>query len=139
VWVIPSPFLPSPVTSLGTSLTELSPMARWTWIAFRAVAAVVTVPIAEELAFRGYLARRLVDREFDSVPFSAVTLLSIGLSSVAFGLMHGQHWTVGIVAGLVYAGMMRWKGRLSDAIVAHATSNLLLAVWVLSRGDWGMW
>lgn len=139
VWVIPSLLMPSPVTSLGTSLTELSPMARWTWIAFRVAAAVVTVPIAEELAFRGYLARRLVDREFDSVPFSAVTLLSIGLSSVAFGLMHGQHWMVGIVAGLVFAGMMRWKGRLSDAIVAHATSNLLLAVWVLSRGDWAQW
>ena len=114
-------------------------MARCTWIAFRVAAAVVTVPIAEELAFRGYLARRLVNREFGSVPFSAVTLLSIGLSSVAFGLMHGQHWMVGIVAGLAFAGMMKWKGRLSDAIVAHATSNLLLAVWVLSRGDWAQW
>ena len=139
VWIIPSLFVLSPVTSLGSSLAALSPAARWTWIAFRVAAAVVTVPIAEELAFRGYLARRLVDREFDSVPFSAVTLLSIGLSSVAFGLMHGQHWMVGIVAGLVFAGMMRWKGRLSDAIVAHATSNLLLAVWVLSRGDWAQW
>ena len=139
VWVIPSLFAPSSAASLGASLAELSPMARCTWIAFRVAAAVVTVPIAEELAFRGYLARRLVNREFGSVPFSAVTLLSIGLSSVAFGLMHGQHWMVGIVAGLVYAGMMRWKGRLSDAIVAHATSNLLLAVWVLSRGDWAQW
>jgi CAAX prenyl protease-like protein len=139
VWVVPSLFAPSSVTSLGASLAALSPVARWTWIAFRVAAAVVTVPVAEELAFRGYLARRLVDREFDSVPFSAVTLLSVGLSSVAFGLMHGQHWMVGIVAGLVYAGTMRWKGRLSDAIVAHATSNLLLAVWVLSRGDWGQW
>lgn len=139
VWVIPSLFAPSPVTPLGTSLAALSPVARWTWIVFRVAAAVVTVPIAEELAFRGYLARRLVNREFDSVPFTAVTLLSIGLSSVAFGLLHGQHWVVGIVAGLVYAGMMRWKGRLSDAIVAHAVSNLLLAAWVLSRGDWAQW
>jgi len=139
VWVVPSLFAPSSVTSLGASLAALSPVARWTWIAFRVAAAVVTVPVAEELAFRGYLARRLVDREFDSVPFSAVTLLSVALSSIAFGLMHGQHWMVGIVAGLVFAGMMRWKGRLSDAIVAHATSNLLLAAWVLSRGDWGQW
>ena len=50
---------------LGPALAALSPTARWTWIAFRVAAAVVTVPIAEELAFRGYLARRLINREFD--------------------------------------------------------------------------
>jgi len=139
IWVIPSFFASSPESVLGTSLAELTPLARWAWIASRVAAAVVTVPIAEELAFRGYLARRLVDREFDSIPFSSVTWLSIGLSSVAFGLMHGQHWMVGVVAGLVYAAVMKRTGRLSDAIVSHATSNLLLAIWVLSRGDWAQW
>jgi len=124
---------------LGAALATLSPTARWTWIAFRIAAAVLTVPIAEELAFRGFLTRRLVDREFDSVPFSAVTALSIGLSSVAFGLMHGQQWIVGILAGLAYAAVMKWKGRLSDAIVAHATTNLLLAIWVLASGNWSQW
>jgi exosortase E/protease (VPEID-CTERM system) len=140
VWLIPSFWERGAETSaLGASLAMLSPVARWSWIAFRIAAAVITVPIAEELAFRGYLARRLVNREFDTVPFSAVTVLSIGLSSVAFGLMHGHQWIVGILAGLAYAGVMKWKGRLSDAVVAHATSNLLLAIWVLSRGDWSQW
>ena len=139
LWVIPSLLGVRTESALGASLAALTPMARWTWIAFRMAAAVVTVPIAEELAFRGYLARRLVDREFDSVPFSAVSVLSIGLSSVAFGVMHGRQWMVGIVAGLVFAAIMKRTGRLSDAIVAHATSNLLLAVWVLCRGDWGQW
>ena len=99
----------------------------------------MTVPIAEELAFRGYLARRLVAREFDEVPFERLTLISIGLSSLTFGLMHGQHWLVGIVAGLAYVALLRGKGRMGDAVVAHAVSNLLLAAWVLARGDWGMW
>jgi len=139
VWIAPSFFGVGTSSALGASLAALTQGERWAWIAFRVAAAVLTVPIAEELAFRGYLARRLVDREFDSIPFSAVTLLSIGLSSVAFGLMHGRQWMVGVVAGLVYAGMMKRTGRLSDAIVAHATSNLLLAVWVLSRGDWAQW
>jgi hypothetical protein len=34
---------------------------------------------------------------------------------------------------------MKWKGQFRDAIVAHATSNLLLAARVLSRGDWAQW
>jgi membrane protease YdiL (CAAX protease family) len=53
--------------------------------------------------------------------------------------MHGQQWIVGILAGLAYAGLMKWKGRLSDAIVAHATTNLLLAIWVLTSGNWSQW
>lgn len=124
---------------LGAALANLSPTARWAWIAFRVAAAVVTVPIAEELAFRGYLARRLVNREFDSLPFSAVTALAIALSSLAFGFMYGRQWIAGIAAGLVFAGLMKWKGRLSAAIAAHATANLLLAIWVISRGDWAQW
>ena len=140
VWLIPSFWAHGAETSqLGGALAALPPVARWSWIAFRLAAAVITVPIAEELAFRGYLARRLVNREFDSVPFFAVTTVSIALSSAAFGLMHGRQWIVGTLAGLAYAGVMKWKGRLSDAIVAHATSNFLLAIWVLSRGDWSQW
>ncbi len=140
VWLIPSFWTHSAGASrLGEGLALLPPAARWSWIALRVGAAVITVPIAEELAFRGYLARRLVNREFDSVPFSSITNLSIILSSVAFGLMHGQKWMVGTLAGLAYAGVMKRNGRLSDAIVAHASSNFLLAIWVLSRGDWSLW
>lgn len=145
VWVAPAwwahGFLAhqNPASPLGTALAALSPPTRITWIAFRVVAAVVTVPIAEELAFRGYLARRLMARDFDQVSFSHLSLLAIGLSSLAFGLMHGEHWLVGIVAGLAFALVLRLRGRMGDAVVAHAVSNLLLAAWVLARGDWGLW
>jgi exosortase E/protease (VPEID-CTERM system) len=140
LWIIPSVLTSSAEASrLGNALSALSPAARWSWIAFRVAAAAITVPIAEELAFRGYLARRLVNREFDSVPFSAVTVFAIAVSSVVFGLMHGRHWIPGILAGLAYALVMKWRGRLGDAIAAHATSNLLLAIWVLARGDWAQW
>jgi CAAX prenyl protease-like protein len=100
---------------------------------------VVTVPLAEELAFRGYLARRLIDREFDQVAFRALGVVPIAVSSVAFGAMHGAQWAVGIVAGVAYALVLKRTGRLGEAFAAHATSNLLLAAWVLGRGDWGMW
>jgi membrane protease YdiL (CAAX protease family) len=53
--------------------------------------------------------------------------------------MHGAQWAVGIVAGVAYALVVKKTGRFGDAVAAHATSNLLLAVWVLGRGDWGMW
>ena len=140
IWIVPSLRLAQPAaSSVGIGLAGLAPASRWAWIVFRIAAAVLTVPIAEELAFRGYLSRRLIDREFDTVPFTSLTVLSIGLSSIAFGLMHGQQWIAGVVAGVAFALLLRWKGRFGDAVVAHATSNLLLAIWVLARGDWAQW
>ncbi len=140
VWIAPSWWGHQHAASpIGPALAALSPAARWSWIVFRVAAAVVTVPIAEELAFRGYLARRFMNREFDRIPFTSLTSLSVALSSVAFGVMHGQHWVAGILAGLAYAAALRWRGRMGDAVAAHAVSNLLLAVWVLALGDWAQW
>ena len=140
VWVAPE-FLghPSGTSGLGGVLATLPAWERVGWLVVRITGAVVTVPIAEELAFRGYLARRLVNREFDQVSFRALSLVPIAVSSIAFGSMHGAQWGVGIAAGVAYALVVRRTGRLGEAVAAHATSNLLLAAWVLGRGDWGLW
>ena len=66
-------------------------------------AAVLTVPLAEELAFRGFLLRSIVSADVETVAYRSVTPLAILLSSVAFGLMHGRLWLAGIVAGAAYA------------------------------------
>jgi CAAX prenyl protease-like protein len=63
--------------------------ARITWLIFRATAAVVTVPVAEELAFRGFLLRRLMATDFESVSLQRWTWWAVAGSSLAFGLMHG--------------------------------------------------
>ncbi|MBV8630172.1 MAG: exosortase E/protease, VPEID-CTERM system, partial [Silvibacterium sp.] len=120
-------------------LTELSPAMRIAWLAVHLVASITVVPLAEELAFRGYLARRVLSRDFDLVSYSNLTPLAIGISSLAFGLLQGQHWFQGIVAGIVYAVLVKQRGRLGEAIIAHATTNLLVSAWVLVRGDWWLW
>ncbi len=146
LWIAPSWWMHQRAASpLGPALAALSPASRWAWIAFRVAAAVITVPLAEELAFRGYLARRFVSLEFESVSFSSLTVLPMLLSSVVFGMMHmlnpqdWQHLALGTLAGLTFAAALRWKGRMGDAVIAHATCNLLLAAWVLGLGDWAQW
>jgi exosortase E/protease (VPEID-CTERM system) len=140
VWVAPVIWGHKPaVSGLGAALAALPAWERLAWLAVRVTAAVVTVPMAEELAFRGYLARRLMGREFDQVAFRMLGLVPIAVSSVAFGLMHGSQWAVGIVAGIAYALVLQRTGKFGEAVAAHAMSNLLLAAWVLGRGDWGMW
>lgn len=62
-----------------------------------------------------------------------------GLSSLAFGLLHGERWVAGSLAGLIYAAVFLRRGRIGDAVAAHATTNALLAAWVLAGARRELW
>jgi len=121
------------------SLATSPAAARITWLVFRVLAAVITVPIAEELAFRGFLLRRLISAEFEFVSLRRWSFLAVVGSSLAFGLLHGDRWVAGTIAGLLYAAAQKWRGRIGDAVVAHGITNALIAVWVLWGGHWSLW
>jgi len=126
-------------TAMPGPLSASSAAARITWMSFRVLAATITVPIAEELAFRGFLLRRLVSQDFESVSFTRFTWFALVVSSVLFGALHGSRWPAGIVAGLLYAYAVIRRGRIGEAVVAHATTNALLAAYVLASGQWQYW
>jgi CAAX prenyl protease-like protein len=125
--------------SMPAGLATLPPLGRNLWVLARVLAGVITVPIAEELAYRGYLLRRVQSADFEALPFSAVRLSGVLVSSLAFGIAHGAWWLPGVVAGLIYAVLLRRTGRLGEAIAAHATTNALIAVWVLALQQWQLW
>jgi exosortase E/protease (VPEID-CTERM system) len=130
---------PHPDNGIATGLASLPAPARFSWLVFRTLAAVVTVPLAEELAFRGFLLRRLISSDFESVDFHRWTYLALAGSSIIFGLMHGDRWLAGTFAGVAYAFVMLRRGSVGDAVVAHATTNALLALLVLVGGNWQLW
>lgn len=105
------------------------------WLFWRALGSVVIAPIAEELAFRGYLARRAMAADFTAVPLRHLSWPAIALSAVLFGALHA-HFVAGCVAGLAYGWLARTRGRLSDAIAAHAATNALLVAYAVSRSAW---
>jgi len=109
------------------------------WGVVRILAAVVTVPLAEELAFRAFLIRRLIASDFLSLSPRTFTLFSVVASSLAFGSLHGSRWLIASVAGVLYSWLFVRRGRVADAVVAHAITNALLAIVVLRTGDWGLW
>ncbi len=124
---------------MPAALAAMPVTARDLWIASRALTAILVVPLAEELAYRGYLLRRLVGADFESVPFGAVGWMPLLVSALAFGALHGAMWLPGIAAGLAYGLVLTRTGRMGEAVAAHATSNLLLAVWLLTLGQWQLW
>jgi exosortase E/protease (VPEID-CTERM system) len=119
-------------------LAAMSRPGATSWIAFRVIGAIITVPIAEELAFRGYAIRKLVSADFESVPQGTFTWLSFAVSSVLFGAVHGN-WVAGTIAGGGFAIALYRRGALADAVVSHATANALLAAYVLATHRWSLW
>jgi exosortase E/protease (VPEID-CTERM system) len=94
-------------------------------VAIHVIGFVVITPIAEVLAFRGYLMRRLIDADFERVPYARVTWSSVLISSRFFGLVPTNPWA-GLAAGMGYALVACVTGRLWPAVLAHAFTNSLL-------------
>ncbi|HVW84962.1 MAG TPA: exosortase E/protease, VPEID-CTERM system, partial [Bryobacteraceae bacterium] len=139
LWVALDRLLGHAAQAAPAALLAATPLARYTWLTFRILAAVTTVAIAEELAFRGFLLRRLISDDFESVSLRSFTWVSFVVSSALFGFLHGDRWLAGTLAGFCYAGAVMRRGRLVDGIVAHATTNALLATSVFALGKWQYW
>ncbi len=109
------------------------------WITIRVLAAVVTVPIAEEFAFRAFLYRRFLNARFELASFFHFSFWALVASSASFGALHGKRWFAGTIAGVIFTLAMLRKGRLGNAIVAHGVANGMLAVAVLGFHRWDLW
>jgi exosortase E/protease (VPEID-CTERM system) len=66
IWIVTDP-APSADTPLGVWIASLPIWIAFLWIALRAIGAIILIPMAEELAFRGYLHRALISFRFEMV------------------------------------------------------------------------
>ncbi|MFO0947735.1 MAG: exosortase E/protease, VPEID-CTERM system [Planctomycetota bacterium] len=127
--------------SVTATPAQFQQMPMWgavLWMVSRCIGHVLVVPIAEELAFRGYLTRRLIARRFDEVPMGTFSWPAFLVSSVVFGILHGR-WGAGTVAGMFFASAMYRRGRLGDAVVAHIVANGSVALSAVATGNWNLW
>jgi CAAX prenyl protease-like protein len=106
------------------------------WWTTRAIGSAVIVPICEELAFRGFLLRRLQARAFETVDYMKIGAIPIVVSSVAFGVLHGDRWLAATLAGVAYALLLRRSGRLFDCVIAHGVTNGMIVAYSLYFQDW---
>jgi CAAX prenyl protease-like protein len=139
LWIAADWLRGAPATAMPDALAAATAPVRIGWIALRAIAAIVTVPVAEELAFRAFLFRRCLSLDFESIGLQTTAWVPVLVSSAAFGFLHGDRWLVGAVAGVLFWAAMRHRGRIGDAVLAHAVANALLAAWVLHGGSWSLW
>jgi len=113
---------------------------RWAWgiTGVRLAGAVLVVPVLEELFWRSFALRFLMDKAFTRVPLGTFSWFSFIGVSIAFGMEH-HRWLPGILTGMLYALVLYQKKNLFSPILAHGITNLLLGIYVVVNRAWGFW
>ena len=118
------------------------PLAYGTVVGLRMFRAVVVVAFAEEVLWRGFLMRFVADWEGDywKQPFGKASWKSYGIVT---GLFMAAHAPVDYAAAFVYGSLTYalcvWSKNLGACVVMHATANLLMGVFIMHYGKYGLW
>ena len=108
--------------------------------ALRIAGAVLLVPIVEEIFWRGFLMRYLINDQFEKVEIGSYSVLSFVGTIICFMLVHRTfEWPGAVVVGAVYGFLVLRQKSLRGVIVAHGVTNLGLAIYVLITGEYWWW
>ena len=139
LWInLDAPWMRLGEASAGFVPTDAQGALLWPLIAVRWVGASLLVPVMEELFWRSFLMRWVQSPQFESVLPQSVGVKAIVLSTFVFMLAHTL-WLAAIIAGLAYAWLYVRTGKLWVPIIAHAVTNGVLGVWVVTTGKWAFW
>lgn len=140
LWVVPEQLLPQLGSPPGFNPYSFGwpPRAVPGLIAIRLAGAALVVPVMEELFWRSFIMRYAINPDFRTVPLGTFTIFSFTATVLLFGL---EHFRViqGILAGIIYALLVIRQKTLKGSILAHATTNLGLGIYVLFTHNWLFW
>jgi CAAX prenyl protease-like protein len=116
-----------------------NPAWAYTFLAIRFVGLALVVPVIEEFFLRGFLMRFVQQDVWWEVPFGTVTPLAIVVGTAVPMLMHPAE----LLAAFVWFSLVTWlmirTRNIWDCVAAHAVTNLLLGVYVVTQGQWQLW
>lgn len=122
-------------------LEQLAATPGWAhvFLAIRFTGLAIIVPIIEEFFLRGWLMRLVVREDWWKVPFGDVTPAAIAAGTLVPMLMH----PVELLAAAVWFSLVTWlmirTRNIWDCVAAHAVTNLLLGIYVVTQGQWQLW
>ena len=119
-----------------------NPLAYWSALLCRFLRAVVVVALIEEIFWRGFLMRFVGDWEGDywKQPFGRANWRSYWIVTGLFMLAHAPVDYAGAwVYGSLTYGLCVWTKNLGACVVMHGTANLLMGVYIMHTGNYGLW
>ncbi|MBW1861011.1 MAG: CAAX prenyl protease-related protein [Deltaproteobacteria bacterium] len=138
IWVLPEGLYPQIGHSEFNPFKQAGGYGVYFVITFRLIGASLVVPLMEELFWRSFALRFVIKSDFKSVPLGQFSWFSFIFVSLLFGFEH-HRWLVGIIAGMVYAGVLYRTKNLFVPVLSHAITNFLLGLYVLSTHQWSFW
>lgn len=142
IWISPQQFFGFGARTEGFNPDTFAdrPGAYWATVALRFLRLVIIVPLVEEIFWRGFLLRYFVDEKFTRVPIGAFNWLSFSAVTVGFTLAHSYaDWIAAAITGVLYNIVAYRTKSLTSCVIAHAITNLLLGLWIMSTRQWGFW
>lgn len=134
IWVLPESFawyqkffVTGSAEASGASPYDPA-VCTWPLTLTRLFGSAFVIAAAEELFFRKWLYEWLGGRESRTAFLWMVAL---------FAVEHNR-WLVAAIAGAAY-GFLALRRGIASAIIAHATTNLVLGVQVILTGNWNFW
>lgn len=126
----------------GTAVTGLTPALQRdpVFLGIRMLTTAGLVPVLEELFWRGWLMRSLIDsRDFQKVPLGTYSSVAFWTVAALFAAEHGPYWEVGLLAGIIYNWWLIRTKNLADCMLAHAVTNAALGIYVITEGAYQYW
>lgn len=112
------------------------PALAWMFLVIRFIGLAVIVPVIEEFFLRGFLMRFVVHDMWWQVPFGTATRAALVVGTAVPMLMHPAE----LLAAFVWFSLVSWlmvrTKNIWDCVVAHAVTNFLLGVYVVSFDQW---
>ncbi len=110
----------------------------YAFLAVRLAGTALIVPLFEEIFWRSFILRYIINQDFMAIKIGAFTWMSFIVSSLLFGSEH-HLWLAGIMAGVFYNLLLYWSRSIYVCILAHSVTNLLLGIYVIRTGSWQFW
>lgn len=110
----------------------------YAFLALRFFGLAVLVPVVEEAFLRAFLMRYVMHDNWTEIPFGVVNRMAIAAGILVPVVYHPEHLAALVWFSLVTWLMVRTKN-FWDCVAAHAVTNLLLGVWVVTTGSWELW
>lgn len=116
--------------------------AWWTSLIFRFVRAAVVVALVEEIFWRSFVMRLVLDWDGDywKQPFGKPRWVSF---AVVTGLFMVAHAPVDYFGAFIYGSLTYvlciWSRNLGACVVMHFVANLLMGLYAMGFGKYGLW
>ena len=140
IWILPDKLFPQHgIDDVFNPFSfNIPQFAAYALIAVRLFGAAIVVPIMEELFWRSFLLRYIVNPDFKKVSLGTFSWFSFIAVVVLFGVEHHRLFQ-GMIAGVLYTALVIHQKSLRGCILAHGVTNLGLGFYVIVTQSWEFW